>query len=352
MFSCVSVITRAVSTLPFKIYERQSGGTRREATEHPLYDLLHSSPNEEMTSVEFRSALQSNLTLRNQAFAIIRRDRRGRIYDLWPVANHEIEVIRHNSTKQLMYRYNGMEYKASDVLHLKGLTMNGLTGLDPTSACKDVFALALSLDENAYRFFANSSRPGLTIEAPSALSDEVVNRLRKQIDEKHNGTENAYRTLILEAGMKAANSRSENRDSQFDESRDRQDKSICRIFNLPPHKVGIMGDATFSNIEHQNIEWVTDVIRPNATIWEKSMEHKLLTPAERKRFYIKMNLDGLLRGDIATRYNAYHLAFQDGFLSVNEIREMEDRNPVEGGDQHFRPLNLQPLNSPTTQNEA
>lgn len=352
VFSCVSVITRAVSTLPLKIYEKQNGSARREATEHRLYDILHSIPNEEMTSVDFRSAMQSHLTLRNQSFAIIRRDGMGRVYDMWPVLNCDIQPFRKKSTKELMYYHDGFDYKASDILHLKGLTMNGVKGLDPTSTCKDVFALALALDENAAKFFANSSRPGLTIEAPGALSDEVINRLRKQIDEKHNGAENAYRTLILEAGMKAANSRSENRDSQFDESRDRQDKAIARIFGVPPHKVGIMGDATFSNIEQQNIEFVTDVLCPIVTVWEQAMMHKLLTPAERKKYFISMNVDGLLRGDIATRFEAYHKAFQDGIFSVNEIRALENRNPVEGGDQHFRPLNLVPLNSPTTQNEA
>lgn len=331
VFACVTKIAQTISCLPFQVYRRLPGGGREPATDHPLYSILHDEPNPEMTSVDFRTAMQGNLTLRRNAVALIVRDGYGRVAELWPVEAIDYHLRRDAATKRLVYTIGGKEYGTESILHLRTATFNGTVGLDAMTQAREAIALAIALQDNAARFFSNASRPGGFLEYPGVLKDEEVKRLKKSFEDSYKGTENAYKLAILEHGMKFVASQTDNEKSQLNESRMFQAKEIARIFGVPPHKVGILDNATFSNIEHQSIEWVSDTLLPIVTAWESSCNLRLLTKEERATYFVKLNLSGLLRADIKTRFEAYGIGRQWGWLCPDEIRELEDQNPLPDG---------------------
>lgn len=345
VYACVHVLSRTISTLPLKLYERGIDGKgKHPARDHHLYDLLNTEPNEEMTTVEWRSAMQGNLSLHNNSYAQIVRNTGGKIVELLPLHPSDVKLERDFGTKKLVYKVKGKTLKREEVLHLKNMTRDGLKGMDLISVGADVLGLAVALETNAAKFFANDSKPGTILEHPAKLSDQAYKRLKDSM-EKRQGVENAYKMLILEEGLKAASSRDGNRDAQFDESRERQDKQICRLFGLPPHKVQIMTDATYSNIESQSIEFVTDAILPIVVNWEKALDKALLTKEERKKYYFKFDLRALMRGDTESRYKSYGSGIQWGFLSPNDVRRLEDMDPREHGDVYLQPVNMAPSGS-------
>lgn len=344
VFACVNKISQTVSCLPFQIFRRLPGGGREPAADHPLYSILHDQPNPEMTSVDFRTAMQSNLTLRRNAIALIVRDGFGRVAELWPVEEIDYKIRRDSATKRLIYTIDGQEYGPDSVLHLRQATFNGIVGLDAMTQAREAIALAITLQDNAARFFANASRPGGFLEYPGVLKDAELKRLKESFEQSYKGTENAYKLAILEHGMKFQATQTDNEKAQLNESRLFQAKDIARIFGVPPHKVGILDNATFSNIEHQSIEWVSDTLLPIATVWEASCNMRLLTKEERKTYFVKLNLEGLLRADIKTRYEAYGIGRQWGWLCADEIREREDQNPLPDGKGqiYLTPANMMP----------
>lgn len=343
-FACVNVISETLGTLPVKLYQETEEGQKRVAKDHRLAEVVSHSPNAEMTGVDFRRVMQSHLSLHNVAYAQIIRNGYGDVTGLYPIHPANITPMRRkDDTRKLYYQLGGElsgELKAEDVFHLKGMTSNGIQAVDPTSALKEVFGLAQALDLDAQRFFGNGCRLGVVLEHPSKLSEQAYERLKRDFEDNHSGGESSYKFKILEEGLKLTASRAINRDSQFDESRARQALEICRIFRVPPHKVQILDNATFSNIEEQQIDWVSDCIMPKAVVWEASL-NLLLSPKDRAAgYFFKLDLRALLRGKMAERSEFYAKAINAGWMSRNEARGLEDMNPVEGLDEFLIPLNL------------
>lgn len=341
VFACVNRVGQSIATIPLKLYRNLPEGGRVEAREHPLFSLLHDSPNPEMTSGDFRRAVQSHLTLRSNGYAYIVRDGRGQVAELWPIDYADVQVRRNVLTKELEYLVRGEATSAEKILHLRGMTVNGAVGLDNVTTARDTIALAIALQDNASKFFANGSRPGSILEHPGVLGDDAAKRLRESFERLYKGNENAYKVAVLEEGLKFVSNRTDNKDSQFLESKKQQALEICQVFGIPPHKVGILDNATFSNIEHQNIEYVQDTLLSNCSTWEQSLNMKLLTPAERRVYSFGFVLEGLLRGDTKTRYEGYAIARNWGWLNADEIRAYENMNPLPGGKGK---IYLQPLN--------
>lgn len=339
--------------MPLQLFERNGDGTRKVAYNHPLYKILHNQPNPEMSSVAFRLAMQTNLSLRREAFALIKRNGRGSVAELWPIEPHNIRICREASVNSIVYevkKANGsmMKVPERDILRLTASTQNGLTALDPLKYSRDTIGLAIALQDNASKFFANGSRPGAILEHPQRLTKETGRRVVQSFERAYKGNKKAYRVAILEEGMKFVMTRQSNQESQMVEQRKFQDIAICQVFQIQPHKVGILDHATFSNIEFQGIEYVTDTILPQARIWEQELWRQCMTPAEQKRFYVEFNLDGLMRGDIQTRYRAYAVARNWGWLNVDEIRRFENMNPLPNGagEIYLQPLNMQEAGLP------
>lgn len=353
VFACVQILARTVSTLPVKVYRRTGDGVE-EATSHPLWDLVRTEPNDEMTGVDFRSSVQACLSLHNNAYIEIRSGGRGYPSELWPMHPRHVTPQRDDGGRlyyeiadELDGRGNvirkGRKLSAGNVIHLKGLSFDGLVGVSSINYWRDVIALAQSLDNNAAKFFSNNSRVGLVLKHPGKIDPEAREYLKSQIEDENKGEDNAHKPLFLQGGLDASVLRGDNESSQMDESRQRQAREICALFGIPPHRAGISENVPRANVEEANRDFVTNTIRPIVTLWEAALNRSLLSRADRQTHFIEFNLAGLERGNLADRYASYAQGRQWGFLSVNEIRKLENLNPVEGGDEYLRPVNMQPV---------
>jgi HK97 family phage portal protein len=340
VFACVSLLSRVMSTLPLKLYERK-GDTREELSSHPVALLLGVRPNPEQTPADVRGALMANLAMRGNAYAVIVRDRAGRPAELWPVQSGQVQPYRDGSD-MLHYRVikdgKSQDILFANMLHIRGLTFDGSVGHGAGMA-RECIGLAIALEDNASSFFGNQSRPGLLLETAAPLKEDQIKLIYDYLKKYHEGPTNAYRTLILN-GCKVASARNTNEQAQFDETRNRQAVEVCKLFGVPPHKVGILDKATFSNIEQQQIQFVVDTIGPLCVQWEQAMAGALLTDVERRRLFLRHNLNALQRGDFQTRVNGYVQMIQNGVLSPNEVRALEEMDPREGGDVYLTPLNM------------
>lgn len=341
VFACVRVLSDTIGTLPLNLMQKD-GRSSRPAVGHRLYSVLHDMPNEEMTSTDVRSAMQANLSLRSNCYAEILRDLDGDAIGIYPVESSKVDVYRNTATKKLQYRFleSGSVLPAKDIVHIRSNTFNGLLGVDLLGSVRECIALAIALQDNAAKFFGNGSRPGGVLEHPASLSEAAQERLRNQI-ESQTGGKNLYRMLVLEEGLKYVAQRSENKDSQFDESRQAQDLNICRVFGVPPHKIGITSGQPRANVEQDNLSFISETIRPICIRWEQTLNAKLLSAEERDQgFYIEFDLDALAGSDLKSRFDSYAVARQWGWLSVNDIRELEGLPPIDGGDVYLQPLNM------------
>lgn len=345
VFACIRVLSDTIGTLPLNVKQR-TGRASRLAVDHRLYSVLHDMPNEEMTSVDVRSAMQANLSLRSNCYAEILRDIDGDPVGVYPFEASKVDVFRDSNTKKIRYRFieNGVVLSAEDVIHVRSNTFNGLSGTDVMTSVRECIALAIALQDNAAKFFGNGSRPGGVLEHPASLSEPAQERLRNQV-EAQTGGKNLYRMLVLEEGLKYNALRSENKDSQFDESRQAQDLNICRVFGVPPHKIGIMSGQPRANVEQDNLSFISETVRPICIRWEQTLNAKLLSADDRDQgFYVEFDLDAILRGDLKSRFDAYAVARQWGWMSANDIREREGMSMIEGGDIYLQPLNMADAN--------
>lgn len=344
VFACVRILAETVASLPLILYRRLDKGKKR-AIGHPLYPLLHDLPNPEMTAVELRETLMGHLALRGNAFAEIEYDNGGRVRGLWPLSPNKTRVKRVNG--QLVYLVTmpvGGEVglPAERVMHLKGLGGDGIMGYSPIRLAREAIGLALATEEFGARFFGNGARPGVVLEHPGKLSPEAQDNLRKSWEMRHQGLEKSHRVAILEEGMKIETVGVSPEEAQFLETRKFQAVDIARLFHIPPHMIGELDRATFSNIEQQSLEFVIYTLRPWLVHWEQGINRALLTASERSVYFAEHLVDGLLRGDVQSRYQAYATGRQNGWLSANDIRELENMNPVDGGDVYLIPLNMVP----------
>lgn len=343
VYAAVRILGEGVGSLPLILYERLPNGGKRRATEHPLYTILHDAPNEEMTAIVFRETLQVHLGLWGNAYAQIVRDNGGRVQELWPLRPDRMTVMR-DEQGRLRYVYQTdrgvVVLRADEVLHIPALGFDGLVGYSPIAMARRTLGLAMAAEEFGAKFFENDARPGVVLRYPGKLSEEAYRRLRQSWEEAHQGVGRAHRPAILEEGMDITTVGIPPQDAQFLETRKFQITEIARLYRIPPHMLADLDRATFSNIEHLGIEFVVHTLRPWLVRWEQAIWLQLLTPEERKRYFAEHLVDGLLRGDIKSRYEAYAIGRQNGWLSANDIRELENMNPIPGGDAYWTPMNM------------
>lgn len=346
VYACVQVLASSVAQLPLIIYERD-GEAKQRAMLHPLYSLLHDSPNPEQTSFEFREMLMGHLCLRGNAFAEIEWSSSGQVVGLWPLHPDRVRVERDRESGELLYHVTTPGYKTVTLLqyqvwHLRGFGTDGVMGLSPIALQKQAVGLGLAAEEFGARFFGNDARPGGILQHPGELSDGAYDRLREGWLARHGGLDKAHRTAILEEGMTYQQIGIAPNEAQFLETRKFQVTDIARIFRVPPHMIADLDNATFSNIEHQGISFVVHTLTPWLVRFEQSIALNMMTPAERARYFAEFLVNGLLRGDISSRYQAYATGRQNGWLSANDIRRLENMNPVADGDTYLVPLNMMP----------
>jgi HK97 family phage portal protein len=337
VFACVRRSSETLSTLPVHVYRKNAIG--REEIDHPVARLLGLSPNPEMPANVFREVIQGHLELRGRAFAEIVKDGRGRPVELWPIHPDKIRVER-SKTGKLVYVYIPTNYPfpAEKILHFRGFGSTGIDSYSIITLARESIGLGLSAQEYGARFFGQGTNMGGFLKHQKGLSDEAYERLRKEMNQKYRGLERSHGLIILEEGMDYQKIGLTNEDAQFLETRKFQVTEIARWFGMQPHMVGDMEKATFSNIEQQSIEAVIYTWRPRAVRLEQELNMKLLQPGE----YVKFSLEGLLRGDIKSRYEAYKIGVENGWLNADEVRALEDMNPQPDnmGQIFLAPLNM------------
>ncbi len=348
VWACTKVLSESIGMLPLILY-RRDGDKKSRAADHPLYSILHDQPNPEMTAYTFKQSMMVHLCLRGNAYAEIERDRLGRVIALWPIAQDQFSVTPKRDDKGRIYyqvwsRKAGSEYKipADKMLHIMGLGYNGLVGLSPIGQARQSIGLGLAAEEFGARFFGNGANLSGVLQHPEKISSEAAERLRKSWNELYSGLSNSSKTAILEEGMTYNRIGIPPEDAQFMETRKFQTIDIARIFRVPPHKIMELERATWANIEHLSIEFVTDSLGPWLENWEQTISWKLLDPKERQEYFAEYLVNALLRGDTTARYSSYAVGRQNGWLSANDIRKLENMDPIDGGDVYLVPLNMVP----------
>ncbi len=354
VYACVRILSEAVAGLPIHLYRYVEDGGKEKAIDHPLYLILHDEPNPEMSSFVFRETLMTHLLLWGNAYAQIIRNGKGDVVALYPLMPNKMTVDR-DSQGRLFYQYNRSSDEAikpaqtvilqpRDVLHIPGLGFDGLVGYSPIAMAKNAIGLAMATEEYGAKFFANGAAPSGVLEHPGTIKDP--SRVREAWQSQFGGSSNSGKVAVLEEGMKYTPISISPEQAQFLETRKFQINEIARIFRVPPHMVGDLEKSSFSNIEQQSLEFVKYTLDPWVLRWEQSIQRSLLTAEEKKQYFVKFNVEGLLRGDYASRMTGYATARQNGWMSANDIRELEnmDRIPKEdGGDLYLINGNMLPL---------
>ena len=341
VYACVRILSEAIAGLPVHLYHYTETGSKEKAVGHPLYFLLHDEPNPEMTSFVFRETMMTHLLLYGNAYSQIIRNGKGEVIGLYPLMPNRMTVDR-DEKGQIYYQYQvsdsdaptmkegTVNLKKEDVLHIPGLGFDGLVGYSPIAMAKNAIGLSIATEEYGAKFFANGATPGGILEYPGTVKDP--DRVRDSWNKGFNGR-NSHKVAILEEGMKYTPISISPNEAQFLETRKFQIDEIARIFRVPPHMVGDLEKSSFSNIEQQSLEFVKYTLEPWLMRWEQSINRALLSANEKSAYFVKFNVDGLLRGDYQSRMNGYATARQNGWMSANDIRELEnlDLIPEEAG---------------------
>lgn len=344
VYACVRLLAETVASLSLHLYKYKGDNGKEKAMEHPLYKILYRQPNPEMTSFSFRECMMPHMLLWGNCYAQIVRDNRNEILGLYPLIPQNVEIDRDESG-EIFYIYHtyeddkagetGMDYyfKREDILHIPGLGFNGLVGFSPIGMMKNSLGSAIAVEKYGSAFFRNGAQPSGVLEHPGVLKNP--DKVRESWNSTYGGSSNAHRVAVLEEGMSYKAISLPPEDSQFLETRK---FSVCRIFRVPPHLVQSLEHATFSNIEHQGIDFVQHSITPWIIRWEQAIMKDLLLEEEQDVYFPKFNVDGLLRGDYRSRMQGYAIGFANGFMSPNEIRALEGFNPIsaeDGGDDFY-----------------
>ena len=355
VYSCVRILAEAVAGLPLHFYRYTEDGGKEKALDHPLYRLLHDEPNPEMSSFVFRETLMTHLLLWGNAYAQVIRNGKNEVIALYPLMPNKMSVDRDENGHLYYTYYRGpdeaiknedyaVKLRPSDVLHIPGLGFDGLVGYSPIAMAKNAIGMAIACEEYGAKFFANGAAPGGVLEHPGTIKDPQ--RVRESWQSTFGGSGNANKIAVLEEGMKYTPIGISPEQAQFLETRKFQINEIARIFRVPPHMVGDLEKSSFSNIEQQSLEFVKYTLDPWVIRWEQSIQRSLLSLEEKKEYFAKFNVEGLLRGDYQSRMNGYAIGRQNGWMSANDIRELENLDLIpdeDGGNLYLINGNMLPL---------
>ena len=348
VYACVRLLAETVAGLPLHLYRTKDGGSAKErAMDHPLYKLLYRQPNPEMTSFSFREVMMTHLLLWGNCYAQIIRDGKNGVLGLYPLLPENIEIDR-DDKGQIFYIYHAytdekpgennkdIYFRRDEIFHVPGLGFNGLVGFSPIAMMKNALGTTLAVEKYGSSFFKNGAQPSGVLEHPGVLKDP--SKIRENWSAVYGGANNAHKVAVLEEGMQYKAISLPPEDSQFLSTRQFGVNEICRIFRVPPHMVQDLEHATFSNIEHQSIDFVVHTLTPWLVRFEQAIVKDLLMEEEQDEYFPKFNVDGLLRGDYQSRMQGYATGISNGFLSPNDVHRLEnwDLIPAEkGGNDYY-----------------
>ena len=347
VYACVRLLAETVAQLPLRLYREKDGGRGKErAVGHPLYKILYRQTNPEMSAFSFREAMMTHLLLWGNSYSQIVRDGKNGILGLYPLLPENVEIDR-DASGELYYIYHAytdekpgdsgqdIYFKRDEILHIPGLGFNGLVGFSPIAMMKNSLGTTLAVEKYGSSFFRNGAQPSGVLEHPGVLKDPQ--KIRDNWTAVYGGANNAHKVAVLEENMHYKPISLPPEDSQFLSTREFGVEEICRIFRVPPHMVQSLKRATFSNIEHQSLDYTIYTLTPWLVRIEQAIVKDLLVEEEQDEYFPKFNVDGLLRGDYESRMRGYATGFSNGFLTVNDICRLEDMDFVseeEGGDFH------------------
>lgn len=365
VLNAVSLISEQIASLPLKLYRRLDRG-KEEAIDLPLYRTLHMSPNPEQNKFTFWETGTLHLLFWGNFYAQIDRAANGQRIDLWPIHPARVEVKRTDGdmifeVEDFTDSGNGMrktkkKLSRAEMFHIPGLSFNGRVGFSPIRKAARSLGISMAAEKHTARFYDNDASPGGVLVHPGNLGEDAINRIRQSWNERHQGPDKAHRITVLEEDMSYERVGISAEDAQLLESRQFQVEEVARIFNVPPHKLKDLENATFSNIEEQNLEFVIDTLRPWLVRIEQAINNQLVFSRRQSEIFAEHVIEGLLRGDTESRAEFYQKMLMHGIMTPNEIREKENMNPYEGGDRHFIPANLLengdgPLPPPASRNQ-
>ncbi|MEY5099968.1 MAG: hypothetical protein RJA36_2687 [Pseudomonadota bacterium] len=355
VYKCVRVRAETIGMLPLQIYRRRDDGGKEAATDHPLYPLLHDQPNPWQTSMQWRQLMQSHVDLRGNGYSRIVTAGNGRPDMLLPLHPDlvKVEILPNGMPRYRVRPRNGGGEDVllpGEVLHLAGLSADGYTGMNPIECEREAIGAGIAARDYGAAYFKNGAKSPMWIKFPGRFKDNDARRKWMADFAAAYGGQNTGRTPVLENGMELQSIPLSNVDAQFIESRKYSDTDIAGLFRVPPHKLGILDRATWGNIEHQQLDFVTDAVLPSCVMWEQTLLRDLDFG---EGYFAELKVDMLLRGDTKTRYEAYGKGIQDGWLLRNEARRMENLNPLDGLDEPLQPMNMatagaQPSRAPAT----
>lgn len=348
VFSCVRVLSGTLASLPLIVYKRGKDGSRQRATKHPVYKLLQKSPNPRMVAFTFKQTIMGHLVTWGNSYSEIVRNRGSGVPEaIYPLRPDRVRLEVNEITQEIRYFYtaggNEREILTENMLHIPGLGFDGIRGYSVIRMAREDIALSQATREYGARFFSNG-RPRGIFKHPNALSEPAYQRLKKDLSDEFEGLDSSHKMKILEEGMEYQQIGLPPEDSQFLETRKYQRSELAGLFGVPPHMIGDLERATFSNIEHQGIDYLTYTLQPWMAVIEQVVAWKLLLMSD--DYYAEFLAEALLRADSQSRAEYYNKMFQIGTYSSNDIRRKENESPAEGGDTYYVMANLRPTDQP------
>jgi HK97 family phage portal protein len=328
VWACIRLIAETMGALPSSIYRTEKSGNATKVDDHPLYEVLIEQPNSDMNGLEFREARTANLAMRGNSYAIIERRGSGDVISLYPVPAGAIQRKRDAANNMIYGVTDGGKtewYPAEKIWHTKGFSFNGLEGLSPIAYAREAMALALAGEEFNARLFGQGLMPSAKVSIPNWLTDDQRKVANAKLLEMHTGLQNMNKPMLLEGGMKVEDGILTPDDAQFLQLRQFTVVEICRLFNIKPHMVASLEQATNNNIEQLSLEFITYTMLPYLRRDEVGAR-KLFKPADRSKYFYRYNFEGLLRADSGARASLYSILLQNGVFTRNEVRALENRN--------------------------
>lgn len=353
VYACIRILAESVAKLPIKIYQDTNG--IKKATDHYLYNVLKLRPNPYMSSEAFFKCMETQRNIYGNSYANIEFDEKGTVKALWPINASKVKIFMDD--KELFDSSNRMWYvvtvgennekvklKPDEVLHFKGMTFDGISGISPITYLKSLIQNAKSGTNYVNKFYQSGMQTKGIIQYVGDLNTEAQKRFRDNFEVMSNGLKNAHRVSLLPLGYQFQPISLSMADAQFLENNELTIRQIAAVFGIKMHQLNDLDRATHTNIEEHQRQFYVDTLMANLTMYEQEMAYKLLLDSELgKGYYCKFNVDAITRADIKTRYDAYRVAIQGGILKPNEVRALEEREAAEGGDQLLVNGNMLPI---------
>lgn len=350
VFACVRLLSESIASLPLFLYRKTETG-KEKATDLPLYSVLHDVPNPETDSFQFWQAFLANMLVYGRGYAEVVRNNAGQVVQLWNITTPYVRVQRNSDTQELEYVVTspGKEQfilRKDQIFRVDWFSMDALNAFKPLELAQNAIGLGEAAEEFASNYFKNGANVGGIIEYPDVMTSDDLEQYKKDVRREYSGLSNSARLLFLEQGAKFQKVSNTPEESQMLETRKFQVEEVARFYNVPLHMIGDLDHATFSNIEQMSLNYVIYTLRPYLVRIERAIVAQLLTPLDRQTLFPKFSADALLRGDYLSRMQGYAQARQNGWMSANDIRDLEDMGSIpaeEGGDAYLANGNLRSL---------